>query len=162
MHEFSVMESVVAGVLEQTRERGDLLSIEAVTLEIGELTFLGHEQLRFGFQVLTEKEPLLKGARLDIVKKKARVQCPACGYKGGMDYVEEEAYHLALPIFSCPTCGDVVEIVEGKECMITNIRVVVDDGEEQGERGREDAGEGTVEHGGRRGRGDAHVHEEVT
>lgn len=129
MHEFSVMQQVVETVLSTVREKKGVIGVEEVTLEVGELTFLGHEPLRFSFQVLAENEPLLREAKLVLKEKKAVAKCPNCGYVGGLEYDEDISYHYAVPIFSCPRCGDVVDIVEGNECAITNIRVVVDDEE---------------------------------
>ncbi|MDG6220165.1 MAG: hydrogenase maturation nickel metallochaperone HypA [Candidatus Thermoplasmatota archaeon] len=130
MHEFSVVQDVVRSVLAQVKKHPGVVRVEEVALEVGELTFLGHEQLRYGFQVLGDLEPLIRGAVLDIQEKKAAVQCSACGYKGALDYVEDPSHHISMPIFSCPKCKDVVEILEGKECTITNIRVLLDDEEE--------------------------------
>ena len=127
MHEFSIMTQMVASILEQTSSQPGLLSIEEVKLEVGELTFLNDEQLRFSFKVLAEKEPLLQGAKLVVENRRAKARCMSCGYEGGLEYVEEEGYHLSLPIFSCPKCGEPVEILEGKECAIVNVRAKVDD-----------------------------------
>lgn len=118
MHEFSVMNQIVESVLREAEKR-DAIEVKEVILEIGELTFLGVEQLRFGFEVLT-KENLLAGARLTIDETKAEIEC-ACGYHGGMNYSETPHFHRIFPIISCPECGGAPTIVKGKDCVVRNI-----------------------------------------
>lgn len=127
MHEFSMMQQVVSCIVDQAKKYGGITGIEEVTLEVGELTFLGHEQLQFCFGILSEEQELLRGAKLIIVAKKSLAQCPSCGYKGPLDHMETDSEHVSMPIFACPDCGDAIDVIAGRECSITNIRAVVDE-----------------------------------
>jgi len=123
MHEFSTM----TGIVNAVREVGKKHNASAVTkviLEIGELTFLGEEQLRFAFDVLT-KNTEVDGAELVIEKVRPKVRC-LCGYEGDVEYDEKEEFHIQFPILKCPVCGSDVEITSGRECLIRNIEIEVE------------------------------------
>jgi len=120
MHEFSTMQSIVNTILDKLRDY-KVQKIEKVVLEIGKLTFLGKEQLKFAFEVLS-KDTVLEGASLEIVEIEPVVECEACGYKGGLAY-EENIAHVLLPTFKCPMCNAKVKIVRGKECVIRSVEI---------------------------------------
>jgi len=119
MHEFSVMNQIVEAVLQEVKNH-NVKSVSEVHLEIGELTFLGHEQMSFAYQVLTEKN-ILKDSKIVISEKKARIKCKKCNYDGKIKYDYESDFHFSLPTFTCPKCNSQIEIVEGKECIIRRI-----------------------------------------
>ncbi len=122
MHEFSVMNQIVESILREAESRS-AIEVKEVVLEIGELTFLGVEQLRFSFEVLT-KENLLADTRLTIEEIKAEIQC-VCGYRGEMDYSETPRFHRIFPMVGCPECGQAPTIVKGKDCVVRNITMEV-------------------------------------
>ena len=119
MHEFSVMSQIVEAVLQEIKNH-NVKSVSEVHLEIGELTFLGHEQMGFAYQVLTEKN-ILKDSKIIISEKKAKIKCRKCDYNGKIKYEYDPGFHFSLPTFTCPKCKGTVEIVEGKECIISRI-----------------------------------------
>ena len=119
MHEFSVMTQIVEAVLQEIKNH-NVKSVSEVHLEIGELTFLGHEQMNFTYQVLTEKN-ILKDSKIIINEKKAKIKCKKCDYNGKIEYDYDKSFHFSLPRFTCPKCKGTVEIVEGKECIISRI-----------------------------------------
>ena len=53
MHEFSLTTQIVDSVLEDAKNQG-AKKVTEVHLEIGKLTFLGIEQVRFSYKVLVE------------------------------------------------------------------------------------------------------------
>ncbi len=122
MHEVSVMSGVVDAILSELEGRG-IERVEEVHLVVGRLTFLGHEQLRFAFEILT-KGTILEGAKLEIEEEEVRVRCPACKYEGRIDYVEDDSFHFSIPILRCPSCGGKVEITEGGGCRVVSAKVV--------------------------------------
>jgi hydrogenase nickel incorporation protein HypA/HybF len=119
MHELSIMTQLIRSALESLNGY-DVKRVEKVHLEVGELTFLNPEQLRFSFGVLTKETPL-QGSELVINEKKAQVECSSCGYHGGLD--EPDGDHFGFLRLSCPSCGGKVKILSGQECILKNIQL---------------------------------------
>jgi len=122
MHEVAIMSSIIEAVLAEL-DGHEVERVEEVTLVVGELTFLGEEQLRFAFDVLS-RGTILEGASLRMEKEELSVKCPACGYEGKADYVEDSAFHYSIPVLACPRCGGRVEVLKGKSCGVSSLRVV--------------------------------------
>lgn len=122
MHEVSVVSGVVDAILSELSGH-EVDRVEEVRLAVGKLTFLGHEQLRFAFEILT-KDTMLEGAKLEIEEEEVRVRCSACHYEGRIDYVEDDSFHFSIPILRCPSCGGKVEVAEGGGCRVVSARVV--------------------------------------
>ncbi|MEM0449731.1 MAG: hydrogenase maturation nickel metallochaperone HypA [Methanomassiliicoccales archaeon] len=121
MHEVSVMASIVEAVLEELKKY-EVERVEEVDLLIGELTFLGREQLEFAFDVVT-RGTILEGSKLMISEEKLEVDCTSCGYTGPVSYIEGTRDHM-VPDLSCPKCGAAVKVVKGKGCQVTSLKVV--------------------------------------
>jgi hydrogenase nickel incorporation protein HypA/HybF len=123
MHEFSVMSQIVDSILSEANKR-KATKIEEVDLQIGEYTMLGEEQLKFAYEVLS-KDTILKGSKLNIGHIEGKIEC-ACGYRGRIE-PSPDSPHRIVPILECPKCKGAAKIVEGRECVIRNIRMVVPD-----------------------------------
>ena len=91
-----------------------------VHLEVGKLTFLGLEQMRFCYEVIC-KDSILEGSKLIIDQVDGVVRCNNCGYEGAVNYFEEPIYHITVPTLSCPKCGETTEVIQGRECIIKRI-----------------------------------------
>ena len=143
MHEFSVISSIV-DLVKQEMETRPVILVKEVKLEVGELTFLAHGALEFGFTALVEKEPKIANDALNIISVQAEVKCKNCDYEGPMivkDSESEEskyppnenhpmiseAMHIGVPIFKCPKCEGPIEIIKGKECTVVNLRMELED-----------------------------------
>lgn len=127
MHEFSMIMSIVELVKDEMGKRKAIL-VKEINLEVGDLTFLSHDALQFGFRALVESEPKIDPDSLSIIPVPARVKCQECNYSGPMKVVESPEYHLLMaPVFECPECGGPVEIVRGRECVVKNIRMELED-----------------------------------
>jgi len=124
MHEYSVMSEIVKTILSEV-EKNNLKTVSKVKLEVGELTFLGEEQLRFSYEVLS-KDNILHDSKLDIESIRPEVECPSCGFTGNLEYLESEEMHFRLPKFSCPKCNSNVKITKGKDCIIREITGEID------------------------------------
>jgi len=129
VHELSVISQIIQTILDEA-EKLNAIEVMEVSLDVGELTFLGLEQLKFGFEVLT-KETKLKDTKLVIEKMDARIEC-GCGHAGPVEYGETPLYHQRFPLIFCPKCNKVPRIVSGKECVIRNIKMEVPDVQVQG------------------------------
>jgi len=114
---------IVRGVLEEAEKR-KAKKVTEVYVIIGKLTFLGLEQMRFAYEVLT-KGTILEGSMLIIDEQEGIVKCSDCGYKGGFKYENDPMYHVPVPTLRCPQCGSAVNIAAGKECTIKSISMRV-------------------------------------
>jgi hydrogenase nickel insertion protein HypA len=97
-----------------------------IHLEVGELSFLSHEALEFGFGVLAENEPKIDKNALKIIPVPAEIKCRKCSYVGQMKAGNPDEYHMAAPIFQCPKCAGPIDILKGKECVVRNLKMEVD------------------------------------
>ena len=122
MHELSMTTQLVESVLEEAK-RYDAKKVAEVHLTIGKLTFLGAEQMRFSYKILTE-DTIMKDSKLIITEQDGVIECPSCGFKGKVPFEDDPAYHVPIPTLRCPKCGEAAKIVEGKECTITSIRIL--------------------------------------
>ncbi len=123
MHEYSMTTQIVENVLKEA-ERHEAKRVVEVHLIMGNLTFLNPEQVRFWYKVLT-KGTVMEKSRLRIEMKEGSIKCRRCGYEGNFSYEDDPLYHVPIPTLLCPRCRNIVEIVEGKECTIKNVKMVV-------------------------------------
>jgi hydrogenase nickel incorporation protein HypA/HybF len=119
MHEFSVMSDVLEALKEESLKH-DFKGVKQVVLEVGELTFLAHEQLRFSYGVLS-KGTVFEGSELSIENRPAMVRCDSCGFEGEGGFRDEPEFHRITPTFSCPKCEEPTSVVSGNECIIRRI-----------------------------------------
>ncbi len=125
MHEFSVASRIVEIASREAGERG-AKKVKSVHLIVGRLTHLSREQLTFCYDILKEKT-ILKGSRLIVTLQEPKVECTSCGYKGPISKLEEQAISIWAVSLACPRCKGPIKIIEGLECKIKSIRMVVED-----------------------------------
>jgi hydrogenase nickel insertion protein HypA len=125
MHEFSMIQSIME-LVKCEMEKREAIRVLEIHLEVGELSFLSHEALLFGFGALVAGEPKIDKDALKIIPVPAEIKCSECGHCGPMKTSESAEYHLMAPVFQCPKCGGPVEIVRGKECIVKNLRMEVE------------------------------------
>jgi len=113
----------VRSVLEESEKR-KAKKVTGVHLVIGKLTFLGLDQVRFAYDVLT-KGTIMEGSKLVIEEQEGVVKCGRCGYEGSFQYEDDPVYHVPMPTLKCPKCDSVVNIIAGKECVIKSIQMMV-------------------------------------
>lgn len=126
MHELSMADAMVKTVLD-VAEKNDATEILEVTIEVGKLTMLNPEQLKFLLDVLVENT-LLEGAEINIVELPVEVKCNSCEYTGLADMDGSDHY---LAIVKCPECGERnVEVIAGRECNVKNIKIEKEEDED--------------------------------
>ncbi|MBI0583237.1 MAG: hydrogenase maturation nickel metallochaperone HypA [Methanomassiliicoccus sp.] len=125
MHEVGVMTSILEAVLEELKNH-KVQKVEEVRLTIGDLTYLGEDQLSFAFEILT-RGTILEGSTLVVEHEEVEVRCPTCGYDGRAEYYQDEMYSSNVPTLNCPRCGSRVDVVKGKSCTVRSIKVVEED-----------------------------------
>ncbi len=127
MHEYSIMSQLVSALIKEL-DRKHENRVKTVHIEGGELTFLEPSALEFAFSVLI-KDTVIDGASLEVKTIRSKIECTQCGYTGPVNYSEEPAFHLNIPIISCPECGSKPTLVNGKETIIRNLTVTEEDDE---------------------------------
>ncbi len=108
MHELAITEGVVNAVTERLPDA----KVTNVRLEIGALSGVVADSVRFCFDLVTEGTNLA-GASLEIVEPPANCRCRTCGVEFAPDG----------PIVLCG-CGSAdVEVLSGLELRILTVRV---------------------------------------
>ncbi len=108
MHELAITESVVATVA----QRVPGATVTSVKLEIGALSGVVADSVRFCFDLVTEGTSL-QGASLEIVEPAARCRCRGCGAEFAPDW----------PILICD-CGSAdVAVLCGQDLRIVSVQV---------------------------------------
>jgi hydrogenase nickel incorporation protein HypA/HybF len=109
MHELSITQSVVDAVTERLPDT----RIASIQLEIGKLSGIVADSVRFCFELVVDGTPLA-GARLDIDEPGGRARCARC----------DTEFELEDSILLCP-CGSAdVAVLEGRELRIKSVEVV--------------------------------------
>jgi hydrogenase nickel incorporation protein HypA/HybF len=109
MHELSIGRSIVAIVDERAAGR----QVRRVRLEVGRLSGLAPEALRFCFEICA-RGTAAEGATLDIVDVDGLGRCAACGAE----------HRLEIPLGRCPSCrAPSLAIVAGEELKIRDMEV---------------------------------------
>lgn len=108
MHELAITESIVTGI----RERFGDTRVTRVILEIGKLTAIVPDSIRFCFEVCTRETPL-EGAALEIIEIAGAGRCRSC----------DQSLVLTEMIPFC-RCGSVdVEVQRGEELLLRAVEV---------------------------------------
>ena len=108
MHELAIVE----GVVDAVAERLPGAQVTCVRLEIGALSGVVADSVRFCFELATEGTSL-QGARLEISEPAGECRCRVCG----------RIFHPDMPIMACP-CGSAdVTVLAGQELKITSVMV---------------------------------------
>jgi hydrogenase nickel incorporation protein HypA/HybF len=122
MHEFSIASGLVEKLLEFSAQYPDRAVLE-VRLELGELSHIDPEQLRFCYESIAKETPL-DGSILTIERMPALVNCPHCEYHGRPDYWDDALAIAPVITMRCPHCGKAVEADQGHECAIKSVRLI--------------------------------------
>jgi hydrogenase nickel incorporation protein HypA/HybF len=109
MHELAITQNIVDTIA----DRLDGVQVKVVRLEIGQLSGVVAESVRFCFDVVAQGTSLA-GATLYIVEPPGRVRCRSCG--------DDSELEDAIPL--CP-CGSAdVDLLSGHELRIQSVEVV--------------------------------------
>jgi len=108
VHELAVTESLVDAVSERLPGQ----RVTCVRLEIGALSGVVADSVRFCFDLVTEGTSL-EGARLEIAQPPAQCHCRICGADFGP----------AGPIVICPCGSAEVTVLAGQDLRILSVQV---------------------------------------
>ncbi len=108
MHELAITESVLAAVTERLPD----VTITNVRLEIGAMSGVVADSVRFCFDLVTEGTNL-EGASLEILQVPARARCHACGAE----------FEPEWPVALCPCGSAEVAVLSGADLRIISVQV---------------------------------------
>lgn len=112
MHELSIAMSIVEMAQEEAERRG--VKVDAVHLELGQLSGVVAEALLFSYEMACSGTPL-EGSRLEIKDIPIEVYCSNC--KGAKVL-------SSMQWFCCPECGaPTSEVIHGRELAIIALEV---------------------------------------
>lgn len=112
MHEMALAEGVLQIIEEQAKQQ-NFARVKAVWLEIGQLSSVEPEAMRFCFDAVV-RDTIADGARLEIVIVDGGGQCMNCG----------QTVKLQAVYDACPACGGYpVNPVSGTEMRIKELEV---------------------------------------
>ncbi|MBS7654964.1 hydrogenase maturation nickel metallochaperone HypA [Candidatus Bathyarchaeota archaeon] len=126
MHEFSTAQMIIENVI-KIAEKYNAKRVAEVNLEIGALTLLNLDQLTFSLTILSEKT-IVEGAEFKINYASAKLKCLNCGYESVINADSFNNYDwpefiLQLKCVKCESRE--VEVIEGKSCVIKDIKIKV-------------------------------------
>lgn len=109
MHELGITENIISIVAEHAQG----IPVKRVTLEIGQLSAILPDAIRFCFDVCARGTPL-EGAQLEIQEIVGIGQCLAC----------YQQISLNEPFGICDRCGSVqIRIIQGQELKIKEMEL---------------------------------------
>ena len=112
MHELSIAMSIVDLALEEARNRS--VTVDAIHLDIGPLSGVVADALRFSWEIACQDTPL-EGSRLVIREVPVEIHCSTCNADRTLD---------SMQWLSCPVCGTpALEVIHGKELAVTALEV---------------------------------------
>lgn len=114
MHELTLIYGI-ADAVQKVKEENGLEHIEAVVVQVGELSGVLTEFLEEYYPLLTEDMPVLAGSELVIEKIPAIGRCNVCS----------EEYNIVASKGCCPSCGSMKkDVLSGKDFVMKEIRVL--------------------------------------
>lgn len=108
MHEMSITQSVVDAVCERMPDA----TVRRIRLQIGRLSGVVADSVRFCFDIVAEGTPL-DGAVLEIIESSGRVRCRRCG--------DEFETNDLLALCGCGAVD--LELLAGEELLIKEVEV---------------------------------------
>ncbi len=113
MHEMSLCESIL-DILKDQAAKDSFTRVKRVAVDIGPLSCVEPEALKFGFDVVT-RGSLAEGAILEISRPSAEALCLSCF----------KTVQVNARFDCCPKCGsEALQVVSGEELKIRELEVV--------------------------------------
>ena len=112
MHEYSIAYDLYATSRKAAIDN-NARRVKKVSVEMGKMAMVNPEQVTFLFDTIKEDDPLFKTTVLECREVAPQSKC-ICGYAGN-------------EIFVCPKCGALPELVKGREIVVTNVEIEVED-----------------------------------
>jgi len=112
MHEMSLAQNV-REIIEQAAKDQGCSQVRTVWLEIGRLSCVEQEAMRFCFTAAMQGS-VAEDARLEIIDTPGRGRCPQCGHETEIENVYD----------ACPQCGSYgLQLVAGDAMRVKELEV---------------------------------------
>lgn len=112
MHELSLAENMLQ-IIEQAAHEQDFTDVKTVWMEIGQLSCVEKDALRFCFTVVTD-DTIAQRAKLEIIDVAGQGWCKPCDLK-----IAISSHHDP-----CPVCGSyAIQVIRGDEMRIRELEV---------------------------------------
>lgn len=112
MHEMSLAEGILQIVADAARANA-ANRVQAVRLELGTLSHVERDALRFCFDAVT-RDSVADGARLEILETPGRAWCMPCGASVDLRKLGD----------ACPRCGSYqLQVTQGEEMRVKDIEI---------------------------------------
>jgi hydrogenase nickel incorporation protein HypA/HybF len=108
MHEISLVQGLIAQLRSLAAENS-ASKILSVTMEIGPLSGVVVDSFRFGFDILTAEDELVRGAQLRVEVVPVRYTCTGCG---------KILVTAGERPDGCPDCGELLLFPDGGDDLI--------------------------------------------
>lgn len=112
MHEYTIAYDLYATARTAALEH-KATKVKKISVDVGKMAMVNPEQVVFLFNTIREDDPLFVQAELVCKEILPQSKCP-CGYTGNEIYV-------------CPQCGALPELIKGREIVVTNVEIEVND-----------------------------------
>jgi hydrogenase nickel incorporation protein HypA/HybF len=113
MHELSIAMSLIEVATEEAERLGNI-RVEALRVQLGQLSGVVRDALQFSFDLAVEGTPIA-GARLEIEDVPVIVFCQSC---------QAERQLLNIQHFRCPICGEPTpNVLHGRELELAALEV---------------------------------------
>jgi Zn finger protein HypA/HybF involved in hydrogenase expression len=96
-------------IIDEAKNHGD---VKAISIELGELAHVPPEELLACLQELVTWD-------IESAIVPAKVKC-TCGFEGHPKILERGHDYFFI---ECPECGDIPELVDGKEIKLVNVTI---------------------------------------
>lgn len=113
MHEISLLENV-REILQEHANSQDFKQVKKITLEIGQLSCVEPDALRFGFDIVM-KDSLAEGAELILIEVPGKGVCTACGQESILDKLYDPCEFCKHPF---------VTVTQGNDMTIKDLIVI--------------------------------------
>ena len=112
MHEASITQSIVDTVLNTIALEKVTGCVTAINLTVGVCQGLIPESMQMFFDMAKPGTPL-EHAKLIVETQAMVARCPKC----------ETEHNLDIPVMYCPNCEQPMELIKGREIIISSIEV---------------------------------------
>jgi hydrogenase nickel incorporation protein HypA/HybF len=112
MHEYSIAYDLYATARKAAIEN-NASKVKRISVEVGKMAMVNPDQVIFLFDTVKEDDPLFEKTELVCTEIPPQTTC-TCGYSGQEIYI-------------CPGCGALPKMIKGREIVVTNVEIEVED-----------------------------------